>query len=223
MNSDLDGRLSQSALRGLADDAAVVDSAQRLANAVADSVISPARKRAHRVKMVIGLGIAIAIGGATTATAVPALIAWAPWEPDAAVSRSFPLTGGGTADCTMIIKVGRDVVTADEHLEENVANAREFLRDHDWSQLVVSADLLSQENTTAQRAKQAADAAAAAEGFGADGASGQRSGNPSSTAAEPRDSVLEMNFTEQAMRTFITAGLMKPGVSVESGTRCDEK
>lgn len=221
MNSDLDGRLSQSAFRGLADDAAVVDSAQRLANAVADSVISPARKRAHRVKMVIGLGIAIAIGGATTATAVPALIAWAPWVPDATISRSFPLTGGGTADCTMIIKVGRDFVTADEHLEENVANAREFLRDHDWSQLVVSADL--EENTTAQRARQAADASAAAEEFGTAGASGQSSGSPSSKAVEPRDSVLEMNFTEQAMRAFITAGLMKPGVSVESGTRCDEK
>lgn len=215
MNSELDDRLSQSASRRLGDDPAVVASALRLARAVADSANSPSHKRAHRVKIAIGLSIAIAVGGATTATAVPALIAWAPWEPDVAVSRSFPLTGGGTAECTMVITIDRDFATADSHLENNVANAREFLRDHDWSQLVISTDRLSEENATAQRAQQAAEAAAAA--------SGQSGATPSSAAAKPQDSVVAMNFTEQVSRTFTKAGMLKPGVSVESRTVCDPK
>ena len=110
----------------------------------------------------------------------------------------------------MIMSVDRDHATADDHAEENVADARAFLREHDWSNFVASAE----RSAAADEALSAAGAAAAAADT-ADGASAA----PDLPFVPP----FSQSVTEHVVAEFANEGLMRPGVSLEAGVRCEPR
>ncbi len=60
------------------------------------------------------------------------------------IEREFSVaSGGGNAKCVEVMRVDPDYETADENVDRNVAQARAFLQDNDWSYISVDLDDLS--------------------------------------------------------------------------------
>ncbi|MCP2030355.1 hypothetical protein L1277_000419 [Okibacterium sp. HSC-33S16] len=78
---------------------------------------------------------------AVSAAAIPTIISWAPWEPDAVISREFPITDGGkSTDCVVIIRAVQAENATGAEAEADLENARRFLQEEDWSAISVDLD-----------------------------------------------------------------------------------
>ena len=103
-----------------------------------------AKHRRRRRNMAAGFGLGVVLIAGTGASAIPAILEWAPWEPDITIEREFAVAGGdGSAKCVEVMRVDPDYGTADENVDRNVARARAFLQDNDWSHISVDLDDLS--------------------------------------------------------------------------------
>jgi len=218
MTQSLEDKISSAQPHPWLESDEIDDSARRLALAVSQENATAWRSR-HRVKFAVLLAGALVVGSATTAAAVPAIVAWAPWEPDATVQRSFTLDTGQSASCTMVMKVLPDLATATDDLDRNVKDARVFLRDHDWSAIL---------RLGSRQAKEALRLSAAAaetqskfdEAQGAAATSASPAPSPKAPLSESTS--IAADVSTRVQEVFQSAGVLKAGVSVESQIECTD-
>lgn len=195
MERSIEQRLDEAGAASISELPTVAAAAQDLARTVATSDGVKTERRRHKIKMVSGLCAALVLGGATAATAGPAIVEWAPWEPDVMVERSFPLSDtGSTASCAVIVRVTRDERTAGPDADARLRDAREFLQEQDWSSLDASIADIPPRDLKAMTAQ---------------------------GISEPL--MLTMRIGDQVDAKFEAAGHLGRGVVVESVGRCDDE
>jgi len=220
MTRSLEERLSAARPRPWQDSDDVDNAASELALTIARAHITPRRRPHHRTKFSVLLAGALVLGTATTAAAVPAIVAWAPWEPDVSVQRVFTLDTGETASCTLVMKVLPDYAATTENLDRNVEVARVFLRDHDWSSIVRQGSRQADEalrlSTDAAETQIKFDEAQRKLGTGPTPALTPAASPPASTS-------VASDMSTDVQQVFQRAGLLKAGVSVESRIACTDE
>ena len=143
MEHDVDEALDRANPYPSDPDSDVKQFTHRLAVSIA-AVDHPARRRRRRRNVAIGFSLGVVLVAGTGASAIPTILEWAPWEPDIMIEREFSVSSGdGSAKCVEVMRVDPDYETADENVDRNVAQARAFLQDNDWSYISVDLDDLS--------------------------------------------------------------------------------
>jgi hypothetical protein len=193
MERSIEQRLDEVGSTSVYEQPAVAAAVRELVRTVAASDGAKVGRRRHRIKMIAGLCLALVLGGGTAATAGPALLAWAPWAPDAVIERAFPISGSaGSASCAVIVRVVPDPQTGGSDADTRLREAREFLQQHDWTTLDASiADIPAKE----------------LRGMTAQGISEQL--------------MLTLRVGDQVGAQFEAAGHLGRGVALESAGRCD--
>ncbi|MDJ0323041.1 hypothetical protein QMG61_04590 [Cryobacterium sp. PH31-AA6] len=143
MEDDLDRELNRANPFQRDSVPALVQSTQHLVASIA-ALDRPARRRRRRRNFAVGFGLGVVLIAGTGASAIPTILEWAPWEPDVMIEREFAVTGGhGSAKCVEVMRVDSDAKTADANADRNLAQARAFLQNNDWSNISVDLDDLS--------------------------------------------------------------------------------
>jgi hypothetical protein len=191
---DIQQRVEEARPVNVADDHVVDRLARGLAHSIAETSTARGTRRRPRMQLMTALTLGFVAIGGTAAAAVPALISWAPWEPDIVVERSFPLTGSDAVqDCVTVIRVMPDAATAGINAGDRLRAARAFLRDNDWTHISANlADIPAKER----------------EGMERQGIS--------------ESMMLTMQVNDQITAAFADEGHLGDGVRLELSARCGD-
>lgn len=190
---EIQQRVEEARPANVTDNPVVDHLAHDLAYSIAQTAAAQRRRRRPRIRLITALTLGFLAVGGTAAAAVPALISWAPWEPDIVVERSFPIPGNDDVNhCVTVIRVMPDAATEGSDGDERVRAARAFLQDNDWSTLDADlADIPAKDR----------------EGMERQGISEQL--------------MLTMQINDQITGAFSDAGHLGDGVRLDLSARCD--
>ncbi|MDJ0379200.1 hypothetical protein [Cryobacterium sp. PH31-L1] len=194
MDDELDRVLGTTRTWAPGDDVAIADEAKLLAIAIAADERSTTRRWNHRVKLVAGLSAIFALGGATAVAAVPALLEWAPWEPDLVIEREFPVAlSDKSQSCVVIMRVDIDDSTPDAEAARNLHDAQAFLSSNDWSLVQGDLRMLTPKERDMMRRQ-----------------------------GLSKSAILTTSVSDQVSAAFLDAGHLKPGMSLSAVGHCGD-
>lgn len=194
MDDQIDRLLSTTRPGAAGDDVIIAEEAKLLASVIAADNRSTKRRWSHQFKLVAGLSVAFVLGGATAVAAVPALLEWAPWEPDVVIEREFPLSLSDTSQsCVVIMRVDADDSTPDRETTRNLHDAQDFLSNNDWSFVQGDLSMVPPKERDMMRRQGMSESA-----------------------------ILTTTVSDQVSEAFVEAGHLKTGISLSTVGRCDD-
>lgn len=194
MDDELDRVLGTTRTWAPGADVAIADEAKLLAIAIAADHRATKRRWSQPFKLVAGLSAIFALGGATAVAAVPALLEWAPWEPDLVIQREFPVAfSDKSQSCVVIMRVDTDDATPDAEAARNLHDAQVFLSSNDWSLVQGDLSMVTPKQRDMMRRQGMSESA-----------------------------MLTTSVSDQVSAAFLEAGHLKPGMSLSAVGHCGD-